>query len=246
LRDLSRGADEEMRQRIREVLDGAGAIDAAEEGTRRSMPWRRALACEILGQIGAERSVPVLIDRLGDDRAEVRMAAARALGAIGSPQAEPALASAFLERTKVPTGVAYDALGGRGPSGAEAFSRGLKRSDPSVRVASCFGMAALAGEADGDGAVATLTRVMESDDNVRVRTAATHALGVIGGTTPPAARSVLGACVHETASGTKTTRAAETAADGHPGRSSFEEASFRSCGRAGMTRLIGWGLLEIL
>ena len=32
---------------------------------------------------------------------------------------------------------------------------------------------------------ATLTRVIESDDNVRVRTAATRALGLIGGATPP-------------------------------------------------------------
>lgn len=185
LLDLTRSADDETRQRIQAVLDGAGAIDAAEEGTRRRMPWRRALACEILGQIGAERSVPVLIDRLGDRRAEVRMAAARALGAIGSPQAEPALASAFLERTKVPTGVAYDALRGLGTAGAEAFSRGLERSDPTVRVASCFGIAAAAGDGGVDGAVATLTRVIESDDNVRVRTAATRALGVIGGAAPP-------------------------------------------------------------
>jgi len=185
LLDLMRSADDEMRQRIQAVLDGAGAIDAAEEGTRRRMPWRRALACEILGQIGAERSVPVLIDRLGDRRAEVRMAAARALGAIGSPQAEPALASAFLERTKVPTGVAYDALRGLGTAGAEAFARGLERRDPTVRVASCFGIAAAAGDGGVDGAVTTLTRVIESDDNVRVRTAATRALGLIGGATPP-------------------------------------------------------------
>lgn len=187
LLDLARSAGEETRQRIQAVLHAAGAIDAAEEGTRRRMPWRRALACEILGQIGAERSVPVLIDRLGDGRAEVRMAAARALGATGSPQAEPALASAFLERTKVPTGVAYDALRGLGPAGAEAFWRGLERSDATVRVTSCFGIAAAAGESGVDGAVATLTRVMESDDNVRVRTAATRALGVIGGAAPPPA-----------------------------------------------------------
>jgi HEAT repeat protein len=187
LRDLTRDDDEAARRRIREILDRTGAIDAAEEGTRRRMPWRRALACEILGVIGAERSVPVLLDRLDDDRAEVRMTAARALGAIGSAQAEPKLASAFLERTKVPTGVAYDALRGLGPAGAEAFWRGLERTDPTVRVTSCFGIAAAAGEVGVDGAVATLTRVMEGDDSVRVRTAATRALGMVGGTAPPPA-----------------------------------------------------------
>jgi HEAT repeat protein len=183
LRDLARDADEETRLRIRNVLDNAGAIDAAEEGTRRWMPWRRALACETLGQIGAERSVPVLVERLDDDRLEVRMAAARALGTIGSPEALPALAKAFLERTTVPTGVAYDALRGLGPSGADAFHRGLEQADPTVRVASCFGIAALA----GDDAVATLSRVMEADENVRVRTAATRALGLVGGAALPPA-----------------------------------------------------------
>lgn len=182
LRDLTREADEQTRRRIRQVLDECGAIDAAEAGTRRWMPWRRALACEILGTIGAERSVPVLIERLADNRSEVRIAAARALGTIGAPQAGSALTSAFLERTAVPTGVAYDALRALGSSAADAFSRGLDRADPTVRVASCFGLAATTG---GEGALATLIRVMERDDNVRVRTAATHALGVIGGVAPP-------------------------------------------------------------
>lgn len=184
LRDLTRDADEATRRRVREVLVECGAIDAAEDGTRRRMPWRRALACEILGTIGAERSVPVLIDRLGDARLEVRMAAARALGAISAPQAASALTSAFLERTAVPTGVAYDALRRLGSPGVEAFSLGLERGDPTVRVASCFGIAATAGS---DGALTKLIRVMERDDNVRVRTAATRALGVIGGGVPPAA-----------------------------------------------------------
>ena len=38
------------------------------------------------------------------------MAATRALGAIGSPDAAPRVMTLFLERTAVPTGVAYDAL----------------------------------------------------------------------------------------------------------------------------------------
>jgi hypothetical protein len=187
LHDLARDADGETKRRIRDVLTSAGAVDAAEEGTRRWMPWRRALACETLGQIGAARSVPVLVERLDDDRLEVRMAAARALGAIGSPDGLPALASAFLERRAVPTGVAYDALRGLGESGADVFRRGLERADPTVRVASCFGIAALAAVAGGDETIVTLTRVMEGDDNVRVRTAATRALGTIGGTAPPPA-----------------------------------------------------------
>jgi hypothetical protein len=104
LRDLSRAADGETRSRVREILDETGAVELAERGTRRWMPWRRALACEVLGSMGAERSVPVLVERLGDRRGEVRATAARALGAIGSPAAAAPPTAIFLERRDVPTG----------------------------------------------------------------------------------------------------------------------------------------------
>jgi HEAT repeat protein len=194
LRDLTLDADEATRERIREVIEDMGATELAERSTRRRTPWRRALACEILGVIGAERSVPVLEARLRDRRSEVRMAAARSLGAIGSPAAASALTQIFLERRAVPTGVAYDALRGLGAAGADAFHQGLRARDPTVRVASCFGVAALAAEHDDSTAVDTLARILEGDDNVRARTAAAKALGVLGGTTPP---RVLVAAVHD-------------------------------------------------
>ena len=181
LKDMTRDADEQTLHRVSQILDESGATELAERSTRRRTAWRRALACEILGAIGAERSVPVLVERLDDGRGEVRMAAARALGTMGSPLAAPALTSAFLERSKVPTGVAYDALRGLGRHGAAAFHEGLRSRDPTVRVASCFGIAALTGSNDGD----VLTGVLEDDNNIRVRAAAVKALGVIGGTTPP-------------------------------------------------------------
>jgi HEAT repeat protein len=185
LRDLTRDADEPTRARMRELLDETGAVELAESSTRRWMPWRRALACETLGAIGLERSVPVLVERLDDPRSEVRVAAARALGAIGSASAAPSLTTIFLERRAVPTGVAYDALRSLGSHGAEAFRRGLRSPDATIRVASCFGVAAQAADGDGTGAVEAVAGVLAGDDNTRVRTAATKALGVIGGTTPP-------------------------------------------------------------
>jgi HEAT repeat protein len=179
LRDLTRDADEATRARIRRVIEEMGATELAERSTRRWTPWRRALACEILGAIGAERSVPVLEARLRDRRSEVRMAAARSLGAIGSSAAASALTQIFLERRAVPTGVAYDALRGLGPAGADAFHQGLRAQDPTVRVASCFGVAALAAEYGDATAADTLVRLLAGDDNVRVRTAEAKALGVI-------------------------------------------------------------------
>jgi HEAT repeat protein len=186
LRDLTADADEGIRARVRDVLADSGAVELAERSTRRWMPWRRALACEMLGSIGTERSVPVLEERLDDLRGEVRMAAARALGAIGSPTAAPRLISIFLERRAVPTGVAYDALRALGPGGADGFRRGLESPDPTVRVASCFGIAANADEGgDASAARAALVQVLTEDDNDRVRTAAARGLGVVGGATPP-------------------------------------------------------------
>jgi HEAT repeat protein len=185
LRDLIRAADDETRLRVQRVLWESEAVELAERGTRRWMPWRRALACETLGAMGAERSVPVLLERIDDPRGEVRTAAARALGAIGSPAAAPALTAIFLERRSVPTGVVYDALRALGPRGGDAFRRGLESPDPTVRVASCFGTAARAAEEDGAGAVDALTGVLARDENVRVRTASAKALCAVGGGSPP-------------------------------------------------------------
>lgn len=185
--DLTHDADEPTRARMRELLDETGALELAERSTRRWMPWRRALACETLGAIGAERSVPVLLERLDDPRSEVRLAAARALGAIGSPTATESLTSLFLEQRAVPTGVAYDALRSLGVAGADAFRRGLSSPDATIRVASCFGVAAMSGDGGASSAMEALAQRLTGDDDMRVRTTAAKALGVIGGTTPPRA-----------------------------------------------------------
>jgi HEAT repeat protein len=86
----------------------------------------------------------------------------------------------------VPTGVAYDALRSLGPSGADAFRRGLRSAHPTIRVASCFGTAALA-DGGAAGAVESVATLLAEDADIRVRTAATKALGVVGGTKPPRA-----------------------------------------------------------
>jgi HEAT repeat protein len=185
LRDLTHDADEPTRAHVRTLLDQCGVVELTERSTRRWMPWRRALACETLGLLGAERSVTVLVERLDDRRDEVRTAAARALGAIGSPAAAPSLTSIFLERRAVPTGVAYDALRALGPHGSEAFGRGIRSPDPTLRVASCFGLAALARAGAAETSVEPLARLLAEDGNARVRTAAAKALGVVGGGAPP-------------------------------------------------------------
>lgn len=114
------------------------------------------------------------------------MAAVNALGDIGSAEAVPALAQAFLERRSAPTNVVNDALrriGGEavGPS----FEHGVASPDPIVRVSACFGLGATA--STYGAAVHRLAGVLAADSDARVRAAAASALGIAGGGNAPAA-----------------------------------------------------------
>jgi hypothetical protein len=170
---------------MRRTLEQSGIVELAERGTRRRSPWRRALACELLGSIGAPRSVPALLARLDDRRPEVRIAAVHALGDIGSPEAVPALSKAFLSRRSAPTNVVNDALRRIGGDAVgPTFERGVGSPDPIVRVSSCFGLAGVA--STHGAAVYRLAGVLESDDDPRVRTAAAASLGIAGGGSAPA------------------------------------------------------------
>src|SRR5262245_30516908 len=135
--DLMQQAPFAERAQLRDALEQSGIIELGERGTRRRSPWRRALACEMLGKIGSPLAVPALLERLEDHRPEVRVAAVRALGDIGSAVAVPALAKAFLERRVAPTNVVNDALRRIGGEDAgPTFERGVASPDPIVRVAS--------------------------------------------------------------------------------------------------------------
>jgi HEAT repeat protein len=181
--DIMQEATPLQRKQLKGALEEAGIVELGERGTRRRSPWRRALACEMLGKIGAHRSVPTLLSRLEDRRPEVRIAAVRALGDIGSNEAVPALSKAFLERRVAPTNVVNNALRRIGGEAASAFERGIGSADPIVRVSSCFGFSGIAGE--HGSAVSRLSQVLASDSDPRVRAAATGALGIVGGGNAP-------------------------------------------------------------
>jgi HEAT repeat protein len=151
------------------------------------MPWRRALACEFLGTIGTEQSVDVLVERLQDKRAEVRRAAARALGELGDPAAAGALKTLFLAREGVPIGVANDALTRLGPAGTDAFREGLVSPESTVRVTSCFGIVSVVDPTARDEALALLEERLRADEESRVRSAAASAMQWLPGAVAPAA-----------------------------------------------------------
>jgi hypothetical protein len=181
--DIMREATPSQRGQIRAELEQAGIVELGEKGSRRLSPWRRTLACELLGEIGADRSVPALLARLQDRRREVRLAAVRALGDVGSKEAVPALTAAFLERRVAPTNIVNNALRRIGGEAAPAFERGIASDDPIVRVSSCFGLSGIA--AEHGPAMVWLAEVLASDPDPQVRAAAAAALGIAGGENAP-------------------------------------------------------------
>src|SRR4051794_18483695 len=185
--DGLKDTDEATRGAVREVLRECGAVEIAERATRGRMPWRRALACEFLGTIGTEHSVHVLVERLQDKRAEVRRAAARALGELGDPAAAAAITALFLAREGVPIGVASDALTRLGPAGTEAFKEGLVSPESTVRVTCCFGIASVINPTARDEVLALLEERLRVDDDSRVRSAAASAMKWLPGEVAPAA-----------------------------------------------------------
>ena len=71
-----------------ELLRSRGEIEAAQQMLTSRSGVRRARAAYLLGVVRDVDSVALLLPLLGDPHADVRLVAARALGAIGEPSAE--------------------------------------------------------------------------------------------------------------------------------------------------------------
>ena len=177
-----RPAAREERRQLLEVLREVGAVDLLVRQTRSRIPWRRALAVRTLGWAGAEETVPVLIGRIGDRSRYVREAAVLALGRVGDPQVLPRLAELFRVPGRVPPGIVYDALVSFGSAAAPTFTGALRSEHESVRVASCYGIAAVS---EPEQTRADLPPLL-ADPAAPVRAAAAEALGQVGGSTLPA------------------------------------------------------------
>jgi HEAT repeat protein len=172
-----RSGSEEERRYALEALRQAGAIEVMVRSTRRWMPWRRALAVRTLGWVGAEETVPVLIERASDRNRYVRESAVRALGRIGDSRAMPLLSERFHSPGGVGAGVVYDALLAFGPGAEPVLAGGLHSQIESVRVASCYGIAAVS---EPEAALRLLEPLLD-DEAAPVRAAAAESLGQVGG-----------------------------------------------------------------
>jgi HEAT repeat protein len=171
------GTTEERADTLQALRD-AGAIDVMLKGLRRRMPWRRALAVRTLGWVGADEAVPTLLFRgLADRNRYVRESTVRALGRIGDVRALAPLGALFRAPGRAGPGIVYDALMSFGVAAEPIFAGALRSDVESVRVASCFGIAAVA---DPDTARPLIVPLL-TDGSARVRAAASESLGQLGG-----------------------------------------------------------------
>jgi hypothetical protein len=182
---LTRELPEDDLERLRVRLRAGGAVMLAQEGLRRRQPWRRALGCHVLGALRAEEAVPLLA-ALGADRVrEVRVAAARALGEIGTPHAASVLGRWYVAREAVSTTVAYEALCACGSAATPFFVEASVAADAPLRASACFGLSQIATEGELPRVRAVLGSVLATDADVDVRAAAADALGDLGGRVVP-------------------------------------------------------------
>lgn len=175
-----RGSD---RERLAALLEKGGAIQRAEVALGSRLPARRQHAAELLGAAGYAPAVPRLVDRLHDHDSVVRMAAARALGKIGSPEAVAPL-TASLSDHSVPANTVSMAIMRIGPGGAPALRPALR--SPSTRVRATA--AELIGVFGDTESVAEIEDLLEDPDPLVV-TGAARALGRFG--SPSSVRPLL-------------------------------------------------------
>ena len=152
------------------IASSAGAVSRAETDTESSADEDRALG----SRSNPDSAVVVaLIARLKDESAEVRQAAANALGQLEDPRAVPALISALSDEAARVRAAAADALGNfHDPRAVNRLSALLADPDREVRKNA---LEALSEYESGVPASAVLPLTRDSD--TELRHAAAHALG---------------------------------------------------------------------
>ncbi|HTY06242.1 MAG TPA: HEAT repeat domain-containing protein [Gemmatimonadales bacterium] len=137
--------------------------------------WVRVEGAEKLGRMLARPTVPDLIRLMDDPVPEVRLRAAKALGAIGGLAAVETLISALKATDRWATLRIADILSGLGPSAVEPLLAAFPRLPPAARIPAID----ILGRLRSHLAVPLLRGLLaDPDPNARARAA--HSLGLIG------------------------------------------------------------------
>ena len=166
-----RGADRSV---LVDILRRRGTIEQACKDTRYRTSLRRAMSAELLGSAGAIEGIPFVTRLLDDRNPQVRLAAVRALGRIGTADSATALIT-HLDR-KDP-GIAPQpvtmALLRMGKDAAGPLRNALDATRVSVRTMAAEALGVL----EVIPATSTLERMLRTDPELAVRVGAAHALG---------------------------------------------------------------------
>jgi HEAT repeat protein len=170
----------ESRARVAAFVEEQGYADAAGRDLRARRTWRRGTAAKTLGDFGVVSSAGELADALRlDASAQVRVAAARALGRVGDSDGTADLISACAAGS-VPAGIAAQALLDIGESALPLLLGAVASPEPRVRQVACRVIGLMGAGPDAD-VVAALEAAATADREAGVRVAACEALGRVGG-----------------------------------------------------------------
>lgn len=169
-----RGADRSV---LVDILRRRGTIQQACQDTRFRTSLRRALSAELLGSAGAVEGIPFVARLLDDRNPQVRLAAVRALGRIGTAEAATALL-AHLEQIRpgIPPQPVTMSLLRIGVAAAGPLREALDAKNPRVRRMACEVLGVL-GVIPAAG---TIERVLHDDPDLGARIGAAQALGRLG------------------------------------------------------------------
>jgi HEAT repeat protein len=169
-----RGADRSV---LVDILRRRGTIEQACRDTRFHTSLRRALSAELLGSAGAVEGIPHVSRLLGDRNRQVRLAAVRALGRIGTAESATALIT-HLDQAEagIPPQPVTMSLLRMGTPAAGPLRTALDAKQATVRTmaAEVLGVLGVIEAADA------LERILRNDCDLTVRIGAAHALGRMG------------------------------------------------------------------
>ncbi|GIE89528.1 HEAT repeat domain-containing protein [Actinoplanes regularis] len=161
---------------LAEVFEQRGAARRAVAQLRHRDAVHRARAAETLGHLGRPDVIDAIHPLLDDKSPEVRMVAARALGAIGSPASAAPLLAALSRRQMPAHLIAFD-LSRIGAGAVPALQAALSDAEPSVRATALNAL----GLIGSIGSVTAITELLDSESHPDVRLAALTSLGRLGG-----------------------------------------------------------------
>lgn len=153
-----------------------GATDEAVAALDSHSAARRGRAAQVIGQLAYRPAVPRLCQLLADRDPEVRLAAGRALGRMGDPEAVPALLECLYGSRTVPPGTVTKALISLGPEALRNIAAGLEHPQPIVRSVTTE----VLGATGAVSRTAEIARALREDPSLEVRIKAARALGRLG------------------------------------------------------------------